>query len=143
MVATRVSERPHGAERSRPPQRREGGGWREVLRPTAQTTFSAWRHGVLTEPVLQGGAVTVGYVAAPVPLLAVPLLAGAAGEAVDAGTLRFFLARSLAEEEEEEEEEEEVPVQFPRFDSGYMLKRKSCNFPVFVLVFCGKVGLGP
>ena len=29
-----MSERPHGAERSRPPQRRAGGGWREVLRPT-------------------------------------------------------------------------------------------------------------
>ena len=34
VVATRVSERPHGTERSRPPQRREGGGWREVLRST-------------------------------------------------------------------------------------------------------------
>ena len=51
----------------------------------------------------QGVAVTVGYVAAPVPLLAVPLLAGAAGEAVDARTLRFLLAWSLAEKNEEEE----------------------------------------
>ena len=46
------------------------------------------------------GAVTVGYVAAPVPLLAEPLLAGAAGEAVDARTLRFLVARSLAEKED-------------------------------------------
>ena len=36
------------------------------------------------------------------PLLAVPLLAGAAGEAVDDRTLRFLFGRSLAEKEEEE-----------------------------------------
>ena len=60
----------------------------------------------MSEP--QGGAVTVGYVAAPVPLLAVPLLAGAAGEAVDDRTLRFLLARSLAEEEEEEQRKAQV-----------------------------------
>ena len=38
------------------------------------------------------------------PLLAVPLLAGTAGEAVDARTLRFLLARPLAEKEVEEEQ---------------------------------------
>ena len=69
--------------------------------PRAQTTFSAGRPGVLTEPESQGEAFTVCYVPAPVPLLAVPLLAGAAGEAVDARTLSFLLARSLAEKEEE------------------------------------------
>ena len=45
----------------------------------------------------------VGYVAAPVPLLTVLLLAGAAGEAVEARTLSFLLARSLAEKKKEEE----------------------------------------
>ena len=72
------------------------------------------RPGVLTEPEPQGGAVTVGCVAASVPLLAVPLLAGAAGEAVDARTLSFLLARSLTEtkkvvvvEEEERKKREE------------------------------------
>ena len=38
------------------------------------------------------------------PLLAVPLLAGAAGEAVDDGALSFLLQQSLAVKEEEEEE---------------------------------------
>ena len=68
----------------------------------AQTTFNAGRPGVLTEPEPLGSS--HGYVAAPVPLLAVPLLAGTAGEAVDARTLRFLLARPLAEKEEEEEQ---------------------------------------
>ena len=73
--------------------------------PGAQKTASlGQRPGVLTELEPQEGAVTVGYVAAPVPLLAVPLLAGAAGEAVDAHTLSFLLAWSLAEKKVEEEE---------------------------------------
>ena len=41
------------------------------------------RPGLPPEPEPRGGAVTVGYVAAPAPPLAVPLLASAAGEAVD------------------------------------------------------------
>ena len=56
----------------------------------------------VSEP--QGRAFTVGHVAAPVPLLAVPLLAGAAGEAVDSRTLGFLFERSLAEKKEEEEQ---------------------------------------
>ena len=40
--------------------------------------------------------------AAPVPTLVFPVLAGSAGEAVDVRTLRFLLGRSLAEKEEEE-----------------------------------------
>ena len=43
----------------------------------------------------QGGAVTLGYVAAPVPSLAVPLLAGAAGESVDHSTLQLLLTGPL------------------------------------------------
>ena len=70
----------------------------------AQTAFSAGRPGVLTEPEPEEGAVMVVYVAAPVPLLALPLLARSAGEAVDARTLSFLLARSLAEKKEEEEQ---------------------------------------
>ena len=66
----------------------------------AQTTFSAGRPGVLTELEPQGRAVTVGYVAAPVPLLAVPLLAGAAGEAVYARTLRAVACREGGRAEE-------------------------------------------
>ena len=50
----------------------------------------------------QGGAVT----AAPAPSLAVPLLAGAAGEAVDARTLSFLLAQSVSARRTEEEEKE-------------------------------------
>ena len=69
----------------------------------AQTSFSAGRPGVLEEPEPQGGAVTDGYVAAPVPSLAVPLLAGAAGELVDSSSLRFLTAAALRQREEEEE----------------------------------------
>ena len=52
-----------------------------------------------TEPEPQGRAVTVGYVAAPAPLLAVPLLAGAASEAIHGAALSFLL-QSLAVKEE-------------------------------------------
>ena len=67
-----------------------------------QKTASAARPGVLKDPAPQG-AVTVGYVAAPVPTLALSVLAGSAGEAVDDRSLRFLLGRSLAEKKEEEE----------------------------------------
>ena len=53
------------------------------------------------------GAVTVGYVAAPVPFLSSPMLADAAAEAVDARTVKYFLKAALRMGEEEEEEEEE------------------------------------
>ena len=42
------------------------------------------------------------------PTLALPVLAGSAGEAVDARTLRFLLGRSLAEKEEEEQRKAQV-----------------------------------
>ena len=54
----------------------------------------------------QGGAVTVGYVAAPVPPLAVPLLASAAGESVDHSTLQFLLGHAIKTQKVLEEEEE-------------------------------------
>ena len=49
--------------------------------------------------------VAVGHVAAPVPLLAVPLLAGAAGEKVDQSTLRFLLNHAITVQKVYEEEE--------------------------------------
>ena len=71
---------------------------------TARATGA--RPGVLQKPEPQEGAVTDGYVAAPVPSLAVPLLAGAAGDAVDARTLSFLLAKSVAARKKDEEEKE-------------------------------------
>ena len=68
---------------------------------TAKATGA--RPGILEEPEPQGGAVTDGYVAAPLPSLAVPLLAGAAGEGVDSSSLRFLTAAALRQREEEEE----------------------------------------
>ena len=67
----------------------------------AQTTFSAGRPGVLTEPEPQVGAVTVGYVAAPVPLVSSPILAG--GDATDDVTVAFLVAAALEEKKDEEE----------------------------------------
>ena len=69
----------------------------------AQTMVSAGaRPGVLKDPAPQG-AVTVGYVAAPVPFLSSPMLADAAAEAVDARTLKYLLKAALRRREEEEE----------------------------------------
>ena len=47
----------------------------------------------VSEP--QVGAVTVGYVAAPVPFLSSPVLADTAAEAVDARTVKFLLSDAL------------------------------------------------
>ena len=55
----------------------------------------------VSEP--QVGAVTVGYVAAPVPFLSSPMLADAAAEAVDARTVKYLLKAALRRREEEEE----------------------------------------
>ena len=64
------------------------------------------RPGVPPDPEPQGGAVTVGYVAAPVPPLIVPLLASAAGDAVDHSTLQFLLGHAIQTQKVLEEEEE-------------------------------------
>ena len=69
------------------------------------------RPGVLKDPELQGGAVTDGYVAAPAPPLAVPLLASAAGEAVDHSTLQFLLTHAIETKKALEEEERLKRVQ--------------------------------
>ena len=58
--------------------------------PRAQKTVRATgaRPGVLKDPGPPWvEAVRVGYVAAPLPSLAMPLLAGAAGEGVDSSSL--------------------------------------------------------
>ena len=52
------------------------------------------------------GAVTVGYVAAPGPLLSTTLLADTAAETVDARTAKFLLQKTLARKKKEGEEEE-------------------------------------
>ena len=63
-------------------------------------TFSAARPGVLKDPAPQGGAVTVGYVAAPGPLLCTPLLADTAADTVD---VKYLLHAALQGEEGGEE----------------------------------------
>ena len=71
----------------------------------AQTTASSGgRPGVLKEPEPQGGAVTVGYVAAPGPLLEVSSMAG--GDSVDGTALRFLVKKALERQKEEGGEEE-------------------------------------
>ena len=69
-----------------------------------KTPLPGGRPGVLKDPAPQG-AVTVGYVAAPGPLLSTPSLADTAAEAVDARTVKFLLQQSLARKKKEEEEE--------------------------------------
>ena len=48
------------------------------------------------------GAVTVGHVAAPRPLLSTQLLADTAAETVDARTVKYLLQKTLAQKKEEE-----------------------------------------
>ena len=70
-----------------------------------KTASAGARPGVLQDPAPQG-AVTVGYVAAPVPFLSSPMLADAAAEAVDARTIKYLLKAALRRREEEEERKE-------------------------------------
>ena len=53
-------------------------------------------------------AVTVGYVAAGVPLLGAPSMASPSAETIDESTLSFLLAENLARVKEKEEVEELV-----------------------------------
>ena len=52
------------------------------------------------------GAVTVGYVAAPVPLLSAPMLADAVADAVDTRTAKYLLRTALKKLDEEETRQE-------------------------------------
>ena len=67
------------------------------------TASAGMRPGVLKDPAPQV-AVTDGYVAAPVPSLAVPLLADAAGKWWTPPSLSCLTAAALRQREEEEEE---------------------------------------
>ena len=64
------------------------------------------RPGVLKDPEPQGGAVTVGYVAAPGPLLEVSSMAGV--DSVDGTAVQFLVKKALERQEEEEEKKLEV-----------------------------------
>ena len=71
-----------------------------------KTASSGGRPGVLKEPEPQGGAVTVGYVAAPGPLLEAASMAW--GDSVDGTALRFLVKKALERQKEEEQEKEKV-----------------------------------
>ena len=73
-----------------------------------KTHKAGGRPGVLKEPEPQE-AVTVGYVAAGVPLLVVASLAG--GDVVDVTALRFLVKEALDRQKEEEEEQAKVKRQ--------------------------------
>ena len=74
--------------------------------PRAQSTPPpGLRPGVLQDPgppLVE--AVTVGYVAAGVPLLGAPSLADSSAEVIDGSTLSFLLQRALEVKRKEEEE---------------------------------------
>ena len=59
------------------------------------------RPGVLLDPAPQWGADTVGYVAAPVPHLALPVLAG--GDGLDGAALDFLVRQAVLAQRMEEE----------------------------------------
>ena len=61
------------------------------------------RPAPLSEVAGPQSAVTVGYVAAGVPLLGAPSMASPSAEAIDESTLSFLLAGNLARVKEEEE----------------------------------------
>ena len=79
-----------------------GPGKNDGLR-AQKTASSGKRPGVPTEPEAQVGAVTVGYVAVPGPLLSAPMLADTAADTVDAGTVQFLLQAALLQKEEAQE----------------------------------------
>ena len=64
------------------------------------------RPGLPPEPEPQVRAATVGYVAAPEPLLTAPFLADTAADAMDSRTAKFLLRDALRKLEEEENWEE-------------------------------------
>ena len=74
------------------------------LRAQKTARVTGARPGVLTEPEPQGGAVTVGYVTAPGPLLVPPVLGG--GDTLDDATVSFLLAQALLERQELQEMED-------------------------------------
>ena len=83
--------------------RRRWGLRRTTLYGDRRPPVRGARPGVLKDPAPQG-AVTVGYVAAPGPLLCTPLLADTTADGVDAGALAFLTRAALEAEEEGGEE---------------------------------------
>ena len=88
LLAERDHHTPHG-DRSRP------GAGGELERDVN------YEPRLLDLPLPQEAA-TVGYVAAPVPLLAQPVLGG--GDTLDAAAVQFLLAQSLLQRQRDEEE---------------------------------------
>ena len=74
------------------------------LRAQKTARVTGARPGVLTELEPQGGAVTVGYVTAPGPLLVPPVLGG--GDTLDDATVSFLLAQALLKRQELQEMED-------------------------------------
>ena len=85
------------------------------LRAQKTANSAGARPGVLKDPEQQGGAATVGCVAAPEPLLEVSSMAGR--DSVDGTTLRYLLKHAiemwkvLEEERRKKEEEEQEKAQ--------------------------------
>ena len=100
-----------------------GHGAYEALRGQ-RTARTVGERPALEEVVEPQGAVTVGCVAAPVPPLAVRLLAGAAGEAVDARTLSFLLSQSVSARRTEEEEKEKEQLEGQGGSSRWERRRR-------------------
>ena len=85
------------------------------MTPYAGNTAEAGRPpGVLKDPEPQGGAVTVGYVAAPGPLLEMSSMAG--GDSIDGTALRFLVKKALERQKEEEEEEKRKAKEVRKLD---------------------------
>ena len=99
VVATGAAERAHGADRSRPPQLREGGVSAGGVRP-----------GVLEEPGAQWMDAALSHRAAGEASVASPVLAAPAAEEIDHSSLALLVKLSLDAKKEEEKrkvEEEE------------------------------------
>ena len=80
----------------------------EVTRTTPHGDRRHHLRGILPEPVPQRSDRTMRrFAGAALPTLALPVLAGSAGEVVDSSSLRFLTASALKARREEEEEEEE------------------------------------
>ena len=106
----KVEKQQNGAPRGQKTAARAREGVEHVLYEGLRAPLPGKRPGLPPEPEPRGGAVTVGYVAAPAPPLAVPLLASAAGEAVDHSTLQFLLKHAIETKKALEEEEVEEAV---------------------------------
>ena len=88
-----------------------GHGLRAQKRPLQGTRPAPLEE--VSEPQVVDG-VTVGYVAAPGPLLSAPVLADTVADAVDQSTVTYLLQAALLKKKEKEEEEERKAVEAAR-----------------------------